>query len=208
MATIRPPRPASEPVHDGPDAHDELAHAIDVAPVGALLTLSPLGPRAASRRPCCTGSVDASAFGERLLKSRRFARLPIWLFRNGFGGVAGGRLLLLEVVGRRSGLPREVCLEVVERPSRDRIVIASGFGETAQWYRNLRAHPYCFVTLGRRRRIPATARSLSTEEADARLARYRQAHPRLWKRLQRIIEHAHGGPVGPLPMMELTLRAE
>lgn len=35
--------------------------------------------------------MDASAFGERLLKSRRFARLPIWLFQHGFGPLAGGQ---------------------------------------------------------------------------------------------------------------------
>lgn len=149
--------------------------------------------------------MDSSALGERLLKSRRFARLPIWLFRHGLGPLAGGRLLLLEVVGRRSGEPRHVCLEVVERPSPERIVIASGFGESAQWYRNLRARPECFVSIDRCRRVPARARFMPAAEAEATLARYRRDHPKAWRQLERIIAHANGDEVGSIPMTELVL---
>ena len=66
-------------------------------------------------------------------------RAPITLYRHGLGWVFGRRVLMLEHTGRRSGQARFVCLEVVERPGPDRVVIVSGFGERAEWYRNLHA---------------------------------------------------------------------
>ena len=74
------------------------------------------------------------------------------------GWVFGQRVLMLEHTGRRSGQARFVCLEVVERPGPDRVVIVSGFGERAEWYRNLLTDPSCFVSTGRLRRVPARAR--------------------------------------------------
>lgn len=146
----------------------------------------------------------ADAIGARLLQDRRFVRAPIWLFRHGAGWLLGGRVLMVEHVGRRSGLSRYVCLEVVGRPSPDTIVVASGFGERAQWYQNLRANPDCHVTLGRRR-SPAHARFLSEQEASAALASYQRTNPRAWQRLRGIIEQAVGHPVDRLPMVELRL---
>lgn len=144
------------------------------------------------------------AIAANLLMNRRVARAPIWLYRHRAGWVLGPRVLLLEHLGRKSGLPRCVCLEVVDRPSPATIVIVSGFGERAQWYRNLVAHPDCFVTLGHHR-LSAHARMMSTAEAAAALKRYQAAHPRAWKRLHGAIEHAVGHPVDQLPMIELLL---
>ncbi len=143
--------------------------------------------------------------GARALRNRRLVRAPIWLFRHGLGWLLGTRILMLEHVGRTSGLPRYVCLEVVERPSPTTIVIVSGFGTSAQWYRNLRAHPGCRVSVGRRRDVPARGRLLPDAEAAAALDRYREAHPRAWRQLRGAIEAAVGHPVQGLPMVELTL---
>ena len=71
---------------------------------------------------------------------------------------------MLEHRGRRSGQARFVCLEVVDRPRPERIVIVSGFGERAEWYRNLRADPACFVSVGRLRRVPSQARFMTSGE--------------------------------------------
>ncbi len=148
------------------------------------------------------------SFAARALRSRRVVRAPIWLFRHGLGWLLGTRVLMLEHVGRRSGQSRYVCLEVVERPREDRIVVVSGFGEQAQWFQNLAAHPECRVSIGRHTRLAATSRRLSSPEAEAVLARYRAAHPRAWRRLRGAIEHAVGREVEELPMMELALRLE
>lgn len=59
---------------------------------------------------------------------------PIWLYRARLGFVLGSRTLMLEHVGRKSGAKRYVVLEVVGHPAPDTYVVASGFGEHAQWF--------------------------------------------------------------------------
>lgn len=51
----------------------------------------------------------------RALRNRRLVRSPIWLYRHGLGWLLGPRVLMLEHVGRKTGEPRYVCLEVVQR---------------------------------------------------------------------------------------------
>jgi deazaflavin-dependent oxidoreductase (nitroreductase family) len=143
-----------------------------------------------------------AVLGARLLRSRRFTRAPIWLFRRGLGWIFGGRVLLLEHVGRRSGQSRYVCLESVERRP-GAVVVVSGFGERAQWYQNLRARPDCYVTVGRSR-VRAHARFMPADEASATFERYALAHPRAWGQLRAVIERAVGRPIAGLPMVELT----
>ncbi|MFT4199734.1 nitroreductase family deazaflavin-dependent oxidoreductase [Gordonia sp. (in: high G+C Gram-positive bacteria)] len=113
----------------------------------------------------------------RLLRDRWFVRAPIGAYRHGFGWLFGTRVLMLEHTGRTSGLPRYVCLEVVARPAPDRIVVASGFGDRSQWYRNLRVTPECRVSVGRLRDVPARARMMSDEESAAVLEGYQREHP-------------------------------
>jgi deazaflavin-dependent oxidoreductase (nitroreductase family) len=91
------------------------------------------------------------------------------------------------------------------RPGPDRVVIVSGFGERAEWYRNLLADPACFVSVGRLQRVPAQARFMTSAEASAPLDRYQRAHPGAWDRLRQVIEKAAGHPVDQLPMVELLL---
>jgi deazaflavin-dependent oxidoreductase (nitroreductase family) len=146
-----------------------------------------------------------NALGARMLRNRRLVRAPIWLYRHRLGWLLGNRILMLEHVGRTSGLPRYVCLEVVDRPSPTTLVVVSGFGARADWYRNLAAHPECRVSTGRRRGVPTQARLMSDDEAAAALAQYQRAHPRAWDQLRGVIEHAVGHPVVGLPMVELTL---
>ncbi|MGH3353482.1 MAG: nitroreductase family deazaflavin-dependent oxidoreductase [Nocardioides sp.] len=141
----------------------------------------------------------------RLLQTRAVVRAPIWLYRHRAGWLLGQRMLMLEHVGRRSGAPRYVCLEVVERPSTDEIVVVSGFGTRAQWYQNLRAEPACRVSIGARTNVSARARFLSEEESAAALGRYQVAHPKAWQRLRGAIETAVGHEVEGLPMVALTL---
>ena len=149
--------------------------------------------------------LSLTGLAARALRTRAFVRAPIPLYRHGLGWMAGGRMLMLEHRGRRSGRARFVCLEVVDRPGPGRIVVVSGFGERAEWYRNLRADAACFVSIGRLRRVPARARFMTSAEAAAALDAYQVAHPRAWARLRAAIEKAAGHPVSQLPMVELLL---
>ena len=149
--------------------------------------------------------ISVSGFGAKALQTRAVVRAPITLYRHGLGWLLAGRVLMLEHTGRRSGQPRYVCLEVVDRPAVDRVVVVSGFGERAQWYQNLQASPACFVSVGRRERVPASARFMTAAEAATALDHYQRAHPGAWKRLSQAIEKAAGRPADQLPMVELTL---
>ncbi len=114
---------------------------------------------------------------------RRVARLPIFLYRMGLGGVFGKRLLLLHHIGRVSGLERRVVLEVVAHdPRDDSWTIASGFGPGADWYRNLKQSPKTLIQTGNRLHA-VTAHFLTAEEGGAVMARYAPAHPRAARRL-------------------------
>ncbi|CCF61889.1 nitroreductase family deazaflavin-dependent oxidoreductase [Nocardia cyriacigeorgica] len=146
--------------------------------------------------------------GAKLLRTRWFVRAPIWVFRARLGFLFGGRLLLLEHRGRKSGQVRYVVLETVDRPDADTVVIASGFGPTSQWYRNLLAEPHCRVSVGWRHRAPAVARMLDIEETAAVLAGYRVRHPKAYQELGGIIEEATGQGIDTVPMVELSMRVD
>ncbi|MGX5696328.1 nitroreductase family deazaflavin-dependent oxidoreductase [Agromyces soli] len=143
--------------------------------------------------------------GASFLTTRWAVRLPIPIFRAGFGFLFGGRLLLLEHRGRVSGGRRYVVLEAVDRESPDTVVVASGFGPTAQWYRNLEAEPRCGVSIGARTRVPARAELLGPAESAALLARYAARHPKAWAVLRDSIAAATGERDPEIPMVRLHL---
>lgn len=145
----------------------------------------------------------------RLLRSRRLMRAPIWLYRARLGGLLGGRLLMLEHLGRKTGVRRRVVLEVIDHPTADSYVVASGFGDRAQWFRNITADPRVRVYAGSRRPAPASARVLDQSEADRALGAYIERHPRSWEQFSAVLEQTLGQPVTatntPLPLVELRL---
>ncbi|BBZ52969.1 nitroreductase family deazaflavin-dependent oxidoreductase [Mycobacterium heidelbergense] len=147
--------------------------------------------------------------GARLLRSRPLMRAPTWIYKSRAGALFGSRILMLEHVGRKSGAPRYAVLEVVDHPTPDAYVVASGFGRKAQWFRNIRANPRVRVYVGSRAPRPATARVLDRQEVDRTLASYRGRHPRAWERFRPVLEETLGERItdtdSPLPMVELRL---
>ena len=114
-------------------------------------------------------------------------------------------MLLLEHIGRKSGAQRYAVLEVVDRPAADEYVIVSGFGDKAQWYRNVLANPRVRVSVGWRRDVPAIATPLTSEAVDQTLDRYAEQHPRTWAALRDAMATAMDSPDLRLPMMRLEL---
>lgn len=143
--------------------------------------------------------------GAGLLRVRSFARLPIWLYRARLGWLFGSRLLMLEHTGRRSGKKRYVVLEVVDRPDPGCYVVASGFGNASQWYRNVRAEPHARVYIGAHRPALAVARLLGSEESAAAMKAYARRHPRAWTALTPVFEATLGASVEELPLVTLEL---
>jgi deazaflavin-dependent oxidoreductase (nitroreductase family) len=132
--------------------------------------------------------VRTSGIGHRaaaLLRTRWLVRAPIWLYRARLGFVFRSRLLMLEHRGRNTGARRYVVLEIVGHPAPGSYVVVSGFGDRAQWYRNICADSRVGVQVGSRKPAAAIARRLNPEEAAATLASYAASHPCAW---------AHYGP--------------
>lgn len=119
---------------------------------------------------------------------RWFFRAPVKLYSAGMGSMLGGRFMLLEHTGRKSGLPRRTVIEVVKRAKEpERYYACSGYGEHSDWFKNLRAHPQVHITVGNRR-LAVTARVLPPDEAGAVMLDYAQRYPRT----ARALVHACG----------------
>ncbi len=106
--------------------------------------------------------------------TRFLFRIPIHLYRLRLGWLFGSRLLLLNHVGRVSGKPRQTVLEVAEHDG-DSYVVASGWGPTAAWYRNILHAPDVTIQVGTRT-IPVTAIPLDKEEGAQVFVRYGSRH--------------------------------
>jgi deazaflavin-dependent oxidoreductase (nitroreductase family) len=147
--------------------------------------------------------------GAGMLRARPLARAPICLYEAGAGSMLGSRLLMLEHVGRRSSARRTVILEVIGHPTPDTYLVASGFGEKAQWFRNVKVNPRVRVNVANHSSAPATARILTQPEADRALGEYVSQHPGSWNHLRPVLERALGRPITvtdtSLPIVELRL---
>lgn len=147
--------------------------------------------------------------GARVLRSRRLMRAPIWIYKARAGALFGSRILMLEHIGRKSGEPRFVVLEVLDHPSPDAYVVASGFGRKAQWFRNIEANPRVRVYAGSHAPRPATARVLDQQQADRTLSAYISRHRKAWGKMRPVLEETLGVPITdtdtPLPLVELRL---
>jgi deazaflavin-dependent oxidoreductase (nitroreductase family) len=147
--------------------------------------------------------------GAALLGIRWVVRAPIWLFRARMGVVFGPRLLMLEHVGRVSGRARYVVLELVDHPAVDRYVVVSGFGEHAQWFRNVEANSRVRIYVASHKPVSAVACRLDADDSAGSLRRYAAAHPRAWAKLRPILEQTLGELIDErgteLPMIAIDL---
>lgn len=109
--------------------------------------------------------------------ARLVFRLPLPLYRFGFGWVLGHTFLQLTHVGRRTGKPHEAVAMVLAHDQRgDEAVICAVWGPRTDWVRNLRAGKALRVQIGTESFIPQH-RFLTEEEAAAVGAEFRRRHP-------------------------------
>jgi deazaflavin-dependent oxidoreductase (nitroreductase family) len=118
---------------------------------------------------------------------RSVARVPVWLFRHRLGWLFGGRIMMLEHIGRRTGQPRHVVLEVLHRQP-GAVLLVSGYGRRSQWLANIRAQPAVRIWAGRVRARAGTAIILPPDVSRQRLETYRQHHRRAAAILGRILD--------------------
>jgi deazaflavin-dependent oxidoreductase (nitroreductase family) len=124
---------------------------------------------------------------------RCLARLPIGLYRARLGWLLGNRFLMLTHIGRKSGLPRQVVVEVVRYDiTTDTYFIVSGFGEQADWFRNIVKTPDVTVRVNTRR-LACIAEHVSQQEATDELKDYARRHPAALKTLSRALNYPWDG---------------
>ncbi|MEZ4656106.1 MAG: nitroreductase family deazaflavin-dependent oxidoreductase [Caldilineaceae bacterium] len=114
---------------------------------------------------------------------RWLLRTPIWLFRWRLGWLLGHRFLLLTHTGRKSGQPRQTVLEVVQYDKMtNTFIIASGWGEQADWLRNIQKNPDVQVQSGGQR-LRATAERLTLDQAAVAVRDYANHNPIAFRKL-------------------------
>jgi deazaflavin-dependent oxidoreductase (nitroreductase family) len=125
--------------------------------------------------------------------TRFLYRLPISFYRLHIGWLLGGRFLLLNHIGRKSGQPRQVVLEVVGHDiDTDTYYVASGFGPKSQWLQNLQHTPDVNIQVGRKK-MPVTAHILSPEESGQMMVNYAHQHAKAAKNLMNLIGYKVDG---------------
>ena len=70
-------------------------------------------------------------------------KAPLYLWRMGLGPLLGIQFVVLTTTGRKSGLPRHTMTEYTR--VNEQVVLASGWGDQAQWVKNLAADPHATV---------------------------------------------------------------
>ena len=82
-------------------------------------------------------------------------RLPLVLYRHGWGWLLGTTFMLLVHAGRKTGEPHPMTAMVMSwTPSTREVVIFSGWGPNSDWVRNLRTRPALRVEVGREHYTP------------------------------------------------------
>lgn len=143
---------------------------------------------------------------------RHVARAPVPLYLRGLGLVLGQRLVAVEYRARLTGRVKQVVLEVAGGEP-GRILVISGHGPKAAWYRGIEAEPRVLLTMGSLRDAAATARPLNRDETLDELERFRERKAAAaFARAFGVPALTAGGPLDPalavrLPMVEFTPRA-
>lgn len=119
--------------------------------------------------------------------ARALYRLPIWMFRLHLGWLLMKHFLLLTHIGRKSGLPRQTVLEVLQYDrGKGRYAVFTGWGEQSDWVKNIEKTPQVVIQVGQRP-FQAQAIHLPPEEAESVVLAYAREHPHLIRFLLRLL---------------------
>jgi deazaflavin-dependent oxidoreductase (nitroreductase family) len=137
-------------------------------------------PQDRPRAPVSVKRGTRSLFGLRVRPGRlalAVFRLPLPLYRRGWGSLLGHTFLLLVHVGRKSGtIYSSVAMALTYDPATQEAVICSVWGDHADWVRNIRARPALQVRIGRESFTPEQ-RFLTEDERFDVAVEFRRRHP-------------------------------
>ena len=108
---------------------------------------------------------------------RALFRAPILFYRMNLGFLLGRRFLMLTHVGRKSGLPRQTVIEVVDHDKESGIYyVAAAWRIKSDWYQNILQNPRVTFQVGKMK-FEAEAVQTSAKEAELIYWAYAQKHP-------------------------------
>lgn len=114
-------------------------------------------------------------------------RLPLPLYRSGWGWLLGRTFLLLVHAGRKTGQPHAMTAMVLRYDAvTHEAVICSGWGLGPDWVRNIRARPALGVCIGRESFIQQK-RFLSEEESFDVCLEFCLRHPARIQAMRRVL---------------------
>ena len=120
-------------------------------------------------------------------------RLPVYMYRFRLGWLFGNRFVLINHVGRKTGLPRQAVVEVVEHDKKTGgVIVVAGYGERTQWYQNLRTLPKTTIQIGSHKQ-QVIAEFISPEVGEEIMVRYWQRYGQLTGKLFSMLGYTWDG---------------
>jgi deazaflavin-dependent oxidoreductase (nitroreductase family) len=104
-------------------------------------------------------------------------RMPLRLYRRGWGRLLGHTFLLITHEGRKTGKRREtVAMALTYDSQAHEAIVCSAWGPNTDWIRNIRVRPALQIQIGRESFTPEQ-RFLSEDESVAVAIAFRRCHP-------------------------------
>ena len=114
-------------------------------------------------------------------------RLPLLLYRAGWGWLLGRTFVLVVHAGRKTGQPHCMTAMVLGYDlAASEVVICSAWGATTDWVRNIQARPALRVQIGRSAFVPEQ-RFLTEDESFAVVADFVRRHPHRVRFISRVL---------------------
>jgi deazaflavin-dependent oxidoreductase (nitroreductase family) len=125
---------------------------------------------------------------------RTVLNTPNLLYRRHVGWLLGHRFVQIEHTGRRSGARYDTVVEVLgwDRGSGE-VIVMSGWGPTADWYRNIRAGTPTAISFGQQS-SPVVHRDIAEDEAVEVLRRYEERNRWMQAVVRRVLGRLSGQP--------------
>jgi deazaflavin-dependent oxidoreductase (nitroreductase family) len=94
---------------------------------------------------------------------------------------------MLTNIGRKSGLKRQVVLEVLyHNKTSGEYYVLSGWGNKSDWFMNIQKNPEVVVNVGGQK-FEAIAFQIMSEEAESVISKYAHQHPKAFRILSKRI---------------------
>ncbi len=123
-------------------------------------------------------------------------RLPVYLYHLKLGWLLGKRFVLINHVGRKTGLPHQAVVEVLERDeATGSVTVVAGYGQQTQWYQNLLAHPDTTIQIGAHT-FRVTSDFFTPEDGEEIIVRYLDRYGKLTGQLFSMLGYSWDGTEG------------